>query len=514
MADLSMNVNYAKPQMSSLGDMLNMASGIQNYQQAQQMNPLALEKAQIENQVLRQKNDERVKLQEFTSNPDNWQTNGRIDMDKINSVIPKIAPLTGAEVINSLSGLHKSQTEASKAKQELTQSQRSIIGNVDNALGMAGITDPKVVAQTYKGLIDRNPDNPEMHRLLNARIDMLKNAKPGEHIKKDLLLESASILPISEQRQLFGSKAGLTSTGSELAETITSPQGITGEAPNIRMTGRSEPLTLAPGQREEVSGTDIYGNPITTVKGQFGNVLGQKGVPVIGAPQQPSIPIRFAPGESPETVKAMQAERIMAKDSAAAAAPALQNIQTVRKYLPLAATGANSEAIARLQSVVGNIGGSKPEELAAASRDIIEKSIADLALQKNQALGGKYVEDLKGAAQSLASAGRNPTAIAKSMDQLEPLIQHAQYYQQGLENAIAKNKGDVQIKRQFDNAMIKAYDPQALGAYNAYKAGGEPALNQYLMDMSPDKKKPVSPGVKANIFMKIQKYVNLVNGEL
>ena len=44
MADLSMNVNYPKPQQTSLGDMLGMASGIQNYQQAQQMNPLALEK--------------------------------------------------------------------------------------------------------------------------------------------------------------------------------------------------------------------------------------------------------------------------------------------------------------------------------------------------------------------------------------------------------------------------------------------------------------------------------------
>ena len=71
MAIVPMNVNYPKPQGSTLGEMLGMASGIQNYQQAQQMNPLALEKAQIENQVLRQKNDERLKLQEFTSNPDN-----------------------------------------------------------------------------------------------------------------------------------------------------------------------------------------------------------------------------------------------------------------------------------------------------------------------------------------------------------------------------------------------------------------------------------------------------------
>jgi hypothetical protein len=514
MADLSMNVNYAKPQTTSLGDMVNMASGIQNFQQAQQLNPLALEKAQIENQVLRQKNDERLKLQEFTSNPDNWQTNGRIDMDKINKVIPRIAPLTGSDVITSLSGLHKSQTDADKAKQDLTQSERTLIGNVDHTLGLMGETDPKKVMRAYQGLIDNNPDNPALHRMVSARMDILNKAQPGVNITKDLLAESASLLSIPERISQFAPKASLTSTGGELKETISTPMSLTGQAPNIRMTGAAEPMTLTPGAREEVTGTDIYGNPITTVKGQLGNVVGQKGVPVIGQQQQAPMPMRFAPGESPETVKAMQAERLMAKDSAAAAAPALTNIQTVRKYLPLAATGANSEAIAKLQSVVGNVGGSKPEELAAASRDIIEKSIADLALQKNQALGGKYVEDLKGAAQSLASAGRNPTAIAKSMDQLEPLIQHAQYYQQGLENAIAKNKGDVQIKRQFDNDMIKAYDPQALGAYNAFKSGGKVALDQYLIDLAPDKKKPLTPGQKANIFLKIQKYSNLVNGDL
>jgi len=210
MADFSMNVNYAKPQQTSLGDMVNMASGIQNYQQAQQMNPLALEKAQIENQVLRQKNDERLKLQEFTSNPSNWQTNGRIDMDKINAMIPKIAPLTGPDVISSLSGLHKSQTEAASAKQALTQSERTIIGNTDHSLGLMGVNDPQKVIQVYKGLIKNNPDNPSLERMINARIELLSKANAGPNITKDLLAESASLLSIPQQRAEFAPKVGLT----------------------------------------------------------------------------------------------------------------------------------------------------------------------------------------------------------------------------------------------------------------------------------------------------------------
>jgi hypothetical protein len=115
MADLSMNVNYAKPQQTSLGDMVNMASGIQNYQQAQQLNPLELEKKQIENQVLRQTNDERLKMQEFIQNPDNWQTDGIMDLKKINR-LGEIAPLTGPARIKELTGLHTDQSNASKQK--------------------------------------------------------------------------------------------------------------------------------------------------------------------------------------------------------------------------------------------------------------------------------------------------------------------------------------------------------------------------------------------------------------
>lgn len=336
MADFSMNVNYPKPQGSSLADMINMASGIQQYQQAQQINPLELEKKQIENQVLRQKNEERVRLQEFTSNPDNWQTNGRIDMDKINRVVPKIAPLTGTEVINSLSGLHKSQTEASKAKQELTQSQRTIIGNVDNALGMAGINDPQIVAKTYKGLIQSNPDNPELHKLLNARIDMLSGAKPGPHISKDLLLESASVLPTSEQRQLFAPKAGLTNTGSELKETITSPQGIMGESPKIRMTGASEPLTIGPGQQQIATEGNPYGLPVGTAY-----------IPPSPATKQQA---PMVTGLAPQIASTLGANTTVANqdwektyNAAKEAQPRIAIFQNIKKLAPEAFTGVGGE---------------------------------------------------------------------------------------------------------------------------------------------------------------------------
>ena len=336
MADFSMNVNYAKPQGSSLADMVNMASGIQNFQQAQHINPLALEKAQIENQVLRQKNDERLKLQEFTSNPDNWQTNGRIDMDKINKVIPRIAPLTGSDVISSLSGLHKSQTEADRAKQELTQSERTLIGNVDHSLGLMGVNDPKQVIKAYQGLIANNPDNAALHRMVNAKIDLLNKAQPGQHIVKDLLAESASLLSIPQQRAEFAQRVSLTPTGSELKETLTTPQGITGQAPSIRMTGASEPLTLPPGQQQIATEGNPYGLPVGTAY-----------IPPSPATRQQA---PMVTGLAPQIASTLGANTTVANEDwqrtyneAKEAQPRIAIFQNIKKLAPEAFTGVGGE---------------------------------------------------------------------------------------------------------------------------------------------------------------------------
>ena len=58
MPDFSMNVNYGNPQgqQMSLADVLNIAKNAQAYQQAQQLNPLALQKAQMEIEQLQKTN--------------------------------------------------------------------------------------------------------------------------------------------------------------------------------------------------------------------------------------------------------------------------------------------------------------------------------------------------------------------------------------------------------------------------------------------------------------------------
>jgi hypothetical protein len=57
MADYQFNTNLTPAaQGTSLKDLIGTASGIQSYQQAQQLNPLALQKAQMEIEQLKQIN--------------------------------------------------------------------------------------------------------------------------------------------------------------------------------------------------------------------------------------------------------------------------------------------------------------------------------------------------------------------------------------------------------------------------------------------------------------------------
>jgi len=552
MADLSMNVNYPKPQQTSLGDMLGMASGIQNYQQAQQlnplvlqraqqeveqarqMNPLALEKAQVENQVIRQKNEERVKLQEFTSNPDNWQTNGRIDMDKINKVIPKIAPLTGSDVITSLSGLHRSQTDADKAKQDLTQSERTIIGNVDHTLGLMGETDPKKVMRAYQGLITNNPDNPALHRMVNARIDILKKAQPGPDITKDLLAESASLLSIPERLSQFAPKASLTPTGSELKETITTPQGITGQAPNIRMTGRAEPLTIAPGSQYVATGrVDQNNNPTAYQYDQSGKLLGevtipagvtaqpnpqgaqqgampqQGGMPQQNAPQAPvmpsNAPVRMRPGETADTLQNAQAIRTRSAAAAADVPNQQFNSNQIIKIADDVISGKGAGAIANLTGGYAALpfGGDNATNLQQLGHYM---ALQTAALSRSSGLSGTDAAN-QIAGQIAGTTDWTAPAIKQTARVNRALSTATSLFNQGVENEFNKTK-DPFAARDFQNKWSQIADVNAIRLYDAMKNNDKDGMKEVVNAVGG----PDSIGYK-NLLNKIKFMGTLVKGQ-
>jgi hypothetical protein len=549
MADFQMNVNYAKPQVTSLGDMVNMASGIQNYQQAQQLNPLALEKAQIENQVLKQKNDERLKLQEFTSNPANWQTNGRIDMDKINAVIPRIAPLTGADVISSLSGLHKSQTEAASAKQALTQTERNIIGNTDHSLGLMGVNDPKQIIKVYQGLIKNNPDNPSLERMINSRIDLLSKADAGPNITKDLLAESASLLSIPQQRAEFAPKVGLTNTGSQLKETLTTPMSPTGQMPNIQMTGRSEPLTIAPGSQFVPTGrTDQNNNPTAIAMSPTGQLLGEVTIPAgvapnmmqgaqqpsampqqgtmppqgampqqgggmpqpqVNAPQPPAMPsnapVRMRPGENADTLRDAQAIRTRSMAAAANVPNQQFNSNQIIKIADDVISGKGAGAIANLTGGYAALpfGGDNATNLQQLGHYM---ALQTAELSKSSGLSGTDAAN-QIAGQIAGTTDWTAPAIKQTARVNRALSTATSLFNQGVENEFNKTK-DPFAARDFQNKWSQIADVNAIRLYDAMRNNDKDGMKEVVNAVGG----PDSTGYK-NLLNKIKFMSTLVKGQ-
>jgi hypothetical protein len=84
MADFSMNVDYGKPQnQMSLGDIVGLARGAQAYQQAEQLNPLALQKAQMEIEQAKKTNPLTVqKLAAETGTAQTGEKKSQLELDQ------------------------------------------------------------------------------------------------------------------------------------------------------------------------------------------------------------------------------------------------------------------------------------------------------------------------------------------------------------------------------------------------------------------------------------------------
>lgn len=459
MADFSMNVNYAKPQTTSLGEMVNMAGGIQNFQQAQQMNPLALEKAQIENQVLKQKNDERLRLQEFTSNPENWQTNGRIDMDKLNSVIPKLAPLTGADVISSFSGLHKSQTDATSAKNSMTQNMRQIVAGRLGILGRMGIDDPKTIIGELDRLKGENPDSREVHDLIEAYKFPLSRASRGPNVVKDLIAQEQSLLSPAAKETALTPTISTTAQG----QTILTQPSVAGAAPTATI-GVAAGLQNTPGQ-----------------PGAVGAVGGQR--PTVGNLPLP-YPIRSASQPyAPEPTEA--ADQTAGQSYRNSLVNRQSTLSTDRRNVDETITQAEklaSELKFPKGGVLGDFERRVRTAVASDEYKMLAKDLANLQISNLRALGqgGNTV------------AGMDLTKVASGDETVPPdvLVKIARRVKSDLTNIDMQANGAEAFKNKYGDNNMNAYkqlwnanaDSKIFEVMNIYKDVTDPTKRKFEIE--------------------------------
>ena len=233
MADLSFNVNYPKPQVTSLGDMLNMASGIQNYQQAQQMNPLALQKAMMEIEQAKQMNPLAVRKSAAETQVAEETVKPRISLAESQSAKAG-SEAQAAQLETTRAFLNNARRETTHLinKKDLTidDVKEHYKNNIYNA-----VDDPKVREITYNQAIAKLPKNPTDLR---------------QYLIRDL---TGTVAAETQLDKLFPTTQ-MVSAGNKLVPVTTgSPELSMAGAPGMQ-AGPAISTNLAP---------QVFANPIT-----------------------------------------------------------------------------------------------------------------------------------------------------------------------------------------------------------------------------------------------------------
>jgi len=417
------------PQVMSIGDMINTARAGQAYQQSQQMNPLAVQQQQqvvakggIELGQLQQVDRERKNLQEFFNNPDNFQTNGRIDIDKINKVVPTIAPYTGSEYVSKYTTLGKAQTEAIGAKQNLTQDQRAMIAQRFSILGRLGVDKVEPYIKEMDLMKQENPDNPDLNRLLDSYKTIWQDQmKSGPDLPGMAIRGAQTLLTPAQQQTTF-------------APTITTQDG------------RTVITTPSVGSKQPTAEVGTAGGL------QQG---GPKELPKAGSEVAPGMRIPYAVRSAaqpyiPEPTEAKDLTSGAAyRDSLVSRQTALSTSRrNVEETIGQAQKIAN-DLLAPKGGLAGNIEQKIRNAVASDEYKMLAKDLANLQISNLAALGqgGNTV------------AGMDLTKVASGDITVPPdvLIKIARRAQSDMTNIDMQAQGAQQFQQRFGDNNMKAY---------------------------------------------------------
>ena len=512
MADLSVTpvAGQIKPVPGmSLGEMMNFARGAQQYQQE----GIALTLEQ-------QKEQERNRITEYLKRPENFQTEGRVDINKLNAEIPKIAPLTGADWMQKYTTLGNAQTTALQAAQNLTQTQREMIASRLSIMGRLGVKDKRAYMAELDQLTKENPNNPDLKNLVGAyktTIDVL----PGDADLPSLAISGAnSLLNPAQQQSTFAPQAGTASTGAATFQTTTRPS-VAGEAPTT--TVAQQPLVTAqlpPGSREVFSHYDVNNQPVVNVMDANGRFLGQRvaaetptagqlpggqmprpvstmpgapggQMPGVGGPMaQPNVqgqpmppaggttPVaRLRPGETPQTAQAANDIRLNSMNAAQQVPLQTFNNNQIIKLADDVITGKGANFIGAL---TGGYAGLPFTSDNATNLNQLGHYMAlqTASLANSSGLGGTdaargIAGEISGTTSWTAPAIKQTARVNRALSTATDL------FNQGVQNAFGKSN-DPFAARDFQNRWSQTVDINAVRLFDAIKNNDKDAIREVV----------------------------------
>ena len=493
------------PQPMTLADMVNLAGGVQQYQQAQQFNPVQLEAA-------------------------------RTNLSRLQQLTPLEVRGKTAETLASEGMLQPRITEATeKATQAGLQTQGAQMdlfnkqANLIHSGTVAMINDPDVIEA------EKNPQNANIPKLIAKlnKFGMIQGQNAGIPMDKVGEVNAPTISIASNNPGNLRSylKTLLVSElDAHSKATVMQPSGIGvntgaggytaatnefGAAPIGKpLAGTAYTAQLPPGQRYEPTGrTDLSGNPTAIVKDANGRTLGEvtipAGVPTTNAPAAPAttapataapattVPVKSMPAPAPSNAPVRARPGTSAADYTAAgnlrtsareAASQYPNMQfTNNQIIDLAnktITGVGAETLSNLAGKIAVVPwtGNQATYLdqlghyMTQQQTSLAKSAGLSGTDQANALAGQLTGTTQWTPEAIKSAARvnRAMSLANSMfhqgienkqsatnDQLAPIDFQSQWSKVANINAIRLHDAVVNGDKEGIKEVINAVDPTA-----------------------------------------------------
>ena len=395
------------PQVMTLGDMVNIARGAQAYQQAEQANPLALQKAQME-----------------------------IDQAQ------KMNPLA---VSRSETELEKARIDALKAGYGLDDTEHSSFAKILGGFAYDPRLKPENIKKNPNAVMDvihEMKAEGVASGIRNKRLDtviapaMAKAMQDPSSVPQYLLNMMTKGMTSAEQRSAGLEKVEVTPTGQVIRVSPTTY----GEKTQVTF---EKPKGEAPAN--ETIETDTFGNKAIVKRDTSGKIISSRPVPSgeQGAGFQ-SLP----PGETPDSVKT-------ARDQQLAIQKAAQNVQTSQfnnnKIIELsdkALVGVGAETLSKLG---GGYAALPFTSNATENRQILGHQLAletanlassaGLGTDAARGLASQVSGDINWTADAIKSTARMNRALSTGADMLN----------RGITSAIQKANNNPIAGRDFQN---------------------------------------------------------------
>ena len=449
-ADTSIFGNLQAPKGMSLSEMLGIQKSQYELSKLKELYPAMISKEQalsktagIESEKAgfglqreSQLNDERKAIQAFMSDPRNWQNDkGETDINKVNSVLPAIAPLSGTEHATKLTTLANNHTTAENAKVNMTQNEKSVIASVYGALGRAGINDPKAYLDALNSLKKQYPDNKNIQQFVDSHISSLglMGDKPNPNISKTAIQASEQLLTPPQQLEAFAPKVGLQNVGGLNVQTTTQPSvggnvpSQTYNVPNIG--GESTAPTTVP--------TTV---PTETKEPLF----------IERFPKRPeTYPPQISELEKPSYEEGLVL-RQKSSDIASDSSNLLTSIRAARKSIKESSGTAIGQGLRSAKQIF----------IANPELETLIKNAADIQARQGAILGAKTDSSRETISQTSPNANLSEKGLEKILERIEADTVNNMKFNKGL-NAYIDKKGNVNghlNASSFKNAWTNNFD--------------------------------------------------------